>query len=160
MFNFSFKGFSISSKKKENTPEPSKPAVSQAEAAAREILKQREVIAQAELKIKACQDTLSDMLAETGKTSAILGNAKVYTSKRVHFDFGEDKDDKRKKAFKRGLLKQFYYRMAKYELIHDELQKPVEEQDAKIKKLMDKYNPTVTIERVLKVKHVNPSVDL
>ena len=129
------------------------------EQAARYLLYERERIAESEKRIEACMEILQGHFDDTKSEEAIIvGNTKVYPTKRVKFDFGEDKDDKRKKAFTKSLTGHYYYKVPNYSKIAKALE--ADEPDAKITALIEKHKPTINKRTVIKVKHVHPTVDV
>lgn len=125
--------------------------------AARELLYEREMIAISQKRIEECEAVLESYFKEKGSEAIVVENARIYPAKRVAFDFGEDKDDKRKKAFTRSLTGSFYYKVPNYAKIAKAL---FDDEDEKVIALIDKYQPAVLTKTSIIVKHVHPTVDL
>lgn len=125
--------------------------------AARELLYEREMIAISQKRIEECEAVLESYFKEKGSEAIVVENTKIYPVKRVSFDFGEDKDDKRKKAFTRSLTGAFYYKVPNYAKIAKAL---VDDKDEKVIALIDKYQPAVLTKTSIRIKHVHPTVDL
>ena len=130
-----------------------------AEAAARELLEQREIVANAAKKIETLEQVVIEHFNECDTDEPIIiGNAKVSPRKKVHFNFGDDeKADKNRKSFAKGLTVDFYHRVPHYNKIAEEVAKG-EEAAPKIKKLMLRYNPLIEMSTSISITHVHPTV--
>lgn len=130
--------------------------IKDAEKAARRLLELKEQAAKIKLEMDHCQDVVEDYFRHSDADDLIVGNAKVYKIKDTRFDFGEDPEDKKRKAFSKSLLVQFYYRVPKYNKIADALKK--DDCPDKLRKSVEKFAPTIEEGFKVKIKHVDTSV--